>query len=61
MQVQIQTTSQFSASDNSLRNKACHFLLEGGLSDTAADALSSLTKESHLDDFIEEGEIHPDP
>lgn len=42
------------ASDNSPRNKACHFLLEGGLADTAIGALSAITQGGHLDDFIEE-------
>lgn len=42
------------ASDNSPRVKACHFLLEGGLSDTATNALRTITKGSDfLDDFIE--------
>lgn len=45
------------ASDNSPRNKACHFLLEGGLTDTATDALHALTKGSHFDDFIEEAKF----
>lgn len=45
------------ASDNSPRNKACHFLLEGGLSDTAVGALQALTKGSHFDDFIEEAKF----
>jgi ankyrin repeat protein len=42
------------ASDNNPRNKACHFLLEGGLSDTAVGALQALTKGSHFEDFVEE-------
>jgi ankyrin repeat protein len=42
------------ASDNSPRNKACHFLLEGGLSDTAVDALRAISKSEYLEDFIEE-------
>lgn len=42
-----------SASDNNPRNKACHFLLEGGLSDTAVDALRTITKGGYLEDFIE--------
>ncbi|KAB8073560.1 ankyrin [Aspergillus leporis] len=42
------------ASDNSPRNKACHFLLEGGLSDTAVTALRTITKGGYLEDFIEE-------
>lgn len=42
------------ASDNSPRNKACHFLLEGGLSDTAVAALRSIAKVGYLEDFIEE-------
>jgi ankyrin repeat protein len=45
------------ASDNNPRNKACHFLLEGGLSDTAVDALQALTKGSHFEDFIEEAKF----
>ena len=42
------------ASDNSPRRKACHFLLEGGLSDTATSALQALTRGSHFDDFVDE-------
>lgn len=42
------------ASDNSPRIKACHFLLEGGLSKTATGALRTITKGSRFDDFIEE-------
>ncbi|KAE8149462.1 ankyrin repeat-containing domain protein [Aspergillus avenaceus] len=42
------------ASDNSPRNKACHFLLEGGLSDTAVDALRTIAKNGYLEDFIDE-------
>lgn len=41
-------------SDNSPRNKACHFLLEGGLSDAAVGALSAITRGGHLEDFIGE-------
>lgn len=42
------------ASDNSPRIKACHFLLEGGLSDTATRALRAITNGSdYLDDFID--------
>jgi len=41
-------------SDNSPRIKACHFLLEGGLSEKATNALRTITKGSdYLDDFIE--------
>jgi ankyrin repeat protein len=40
--------------DNSPRNKACHFLLEGGLSGTAVEALRVVTRDGYLDDFIEE-------
>lgn len=42
------------ASDNSPRNKACHFLLEGGLSDRAVGALRTITKDGYLDDFIDQ-------
>ncbi|OAQ70988.2 ankyrin repeat protein [Pochonia chlamydosporia 170] len=43
------------AFDNSPRIKACHFLLEGNLSEVAEDALRAITKGSeYLDDFIEE-------
>lgn len=42
------------ASDNSPRNKACHFLLEGGLSDTASDALHTITKGGYYEGFIDE-------
>ncbi|KAK0721386.1 ankyrin repeat-containing domain protein [Apiosordaria backusii] len=43
-----------SESDNSPRIKACHFLLEGGLSETATDALRTITRGSEfLDDFID--------
>ncbi|PLB48481.1 ankyrin [Aspergillus steynii IBT 23096] len=42
------------ASDNSPRNKACHFLLEGGLSDTASDALHTITKGGYYEDFIDD-------
>ncbi|KAI9750457.1 MAG: hypothetical protein M4579_006462, partial [Chaenotheca gracillima] len=42
------------ASDNSPRIKACHFLLEGGLSDTGVDALRLITKGGRYDDFIDE-------
>ncbi|KGO77701.1 hypothetical protein PITC_010650 [Penicillium italicum] len=41
-------------SDNSPRNKACHFLLEGGLSSNAIGALRFITKGGFLEDFIEE-------
>ena len=42
------------ASDNSPRIKACHFLLEGGLSETATKALRTITKGGdYLDDFID--------
>jgi ankyrin repeat protein len=42
------------ASDNSPRIKACHFLLEGGLSEKATGAMRTLTKGSeYLDDFID--------
>ncbi|KAK4653581.1 hypothetical protein QC762_508160 [Podospora pseudocomata] len=40
--------------DNSPRLKACHFLLEGGLSEAATEALRTITWGSYfLDDFIE--------
>ncbi|KAJ8129715.1 hypothetical protein O1611_g3915 [Lasiodiplodia mahajangana] len=43
------------ASDNSPRIKACHFLLEGGISDEAIEALRAITNGSeYLDDFIED-------
>ncbi|KAG8419419.1 hypothetical protein J3458_004287 [Metarhizium acridum] len=43
------------AFDNSPRIKACHFLLEGNLSESAAGALRAITNGSeYLDDFIEE-------
>lgn len=42
------------ASDNSPRKKACHFLLEGGLSENAADALQALTRGGHFDDFVDD-------
>ncbi|KAH8432453.1 uncharacterized protein LDX57_010089 [Aspergillus melleus] len=42
------------ASDNSPRNKACHFLLEGGLSDAASDALHTITKGGYYEDFIDD-------
>lgn len=44
------------ASDNSPRKKACHFLLEGNLSDDASDALQTLTNGSYFGDFIDEAE-----
>ncbi|KAG0155365.1 hypothetical protein PDIDSM_940 [Penicillium digitatum] len=43
-----------SASDNSPRNKACHFLLEGGISEAAVGALRIIAKNSYLEDFIDE-------
>ncbi|KAJ6190496.1 hypothetical protein N7519_000517 [Penicillium mononematosum] len=43
-----------SASDNSPRNKACHFLLEGGLSETAVGALRIIARNGYLEDFIDE-------
>ncbi|KAF7624552.1 hypothetical protein F9C07_2281110 [Aspergillus flavus] len=42
------------ASDNSPRNKACHFLLEGGLPDAAVEALRAITKNGYLEDFLDE-------
>ncbi|KFY91368.1 hypothetical protein V498_05505 [Pseudogymnoascus sp. VKM F-4517 (FW-2822)] len=42
------------ANDNSPRIKACHFLLEGGLSEIAVGALRALAKGSHFDDFIDD-------
>ncbi|KAJ8122753.1 hypothetical protein ONZ43_g1130 [Nemania bipapillata] len=43
------------ASDNSPRIKACHFLLEGGNSEGANEALLAITNGSeYLDDFIED-------
>ncbi len=42
----------FSASDNSPRHKACHFLLESGLFDTPVGALRALTTGSYFADFI---------
>ncbi|KAK8059217.1 TPR Domain containing protein [Apiospora saccharicola] len=45
-------------SDNSPRNKACHFLLEGGLDRTAVDALRTITNGSkYLDDFIDDSKF----
>ncbi|KAI9766861.1 MAG: hypothetical protein M1839_004748 [Geoglossum umbratile] len=44
-------------SDKNPRNKACHFLLEGGLSNNAIGALQALTKGSHFDDFIDEADF----
>lgn len=42
------------ASDNSPRIKACHFLLEGGLSETATNAMRTITDGSYyLNDFID--------
>ncbi|RYO91879.1 hypothetical protein DL762_001959 [Monosporascus cannonballus] len=42
------------ALDNSPHIKACHFLLEGGLSEKAINALRTITKGSnYLDDFID--------
>ncbi|KAJ5158820.1 uncharacterized protein N7500_008471 [Penicillium coprophilum] len=41
-------------SDNSPRNKACHFLLEGGISETAVGALRIIAKNGYLEDFIDE-------
>lgn len=42
------------SSDNSPRVKACHFLLEGGLSETASNAMRTITSGSHhLDEFID--------
>jgi ankyrin repeat protein len=41
-------------SDNSPRNKACHFMLEGGLSNTALCALRTVAKGGYLEDFIDE-------
>ncbi len=45
------------AIDNSPRKKACHFLLEGGLSDSAVGALRALTQGGHFDDFIDEAKF----
>jgi ankyrin repeat protein len=42
-----------SANDNSPRNKACHFLLEGGLPDADAEALQALTLGGHFEDFVD--------
>lgn len=43
------------ASDNSPRIKACHFLLEGGLSDDALSAMRTITNGSqYLDDYIDD-------
>ncbi|KAK1237391.1 hypothetical protein MKX08_003016 [Trichoderma sp. CBMAI-0020] len=40
--------------DNSPRAKACHFLLEGNLSEPAVDALRAITKgNEYLEDFID--------
>lgn len=43
--------------DNSPRKKACHFLLEGGLTDGAVRALRAITKGSHFDDFVDEAQF----
>lgn len=46
------------SSDNSPRVKACHFLLEGGLSETASTAMRTITNGSHhLDDFVDSGKF----
>ncbi|KAI0012384.1 ankyrin repeat-containing protein [Xylariaceae sp. FL0662B] len=46
------------ASDNSPRKKACHFLLEGGCSEKAVEALRAITRGSeYLDDFIEDSKF----
>lgn len=45
------------AIDNSPRKKACHFLLEGGLSDNAVGALRAMTQGGHFDDFINEAQF----
>ena len=43
------------AFDNSPRIKACHFLLEGNLSESTVQALRAITRGSeHLDDFIDD-------
>ncbi|QUC23122.1 uncharacterized protein UV8b_07363 [Ustilaginoidea virens] len=43
---------------NSPRIKACHFLLEGNLSEPAKDALRTITKGGeYLDDFIDESQF----
>ncbi|KAL6900449.1 ankyrin repeat-containing protein [Trichoderma evansii] len=43
------------AFDNSPRIKACHFLLEGNLSEPAVDALRAITKgNEYLEDFIDD-------
>ena len=47
-----------SALDNSPRIKACHFLLEGSLSQPALDALRVITKGSdYLDDYIDDSKF----
>ncbi|CAJ2504788.1 Uu.00g121820.m01.CDS01 [Anthostomella pinea] len=51
----IISSKPIAANDNSPRMKACHFLLEGGLADTAVDALRAITKGSeYLRDFIDD-------
>lgn len=46
------------AFDNSPRVKACHFLLEGNLSEPAVDALRAITKgNDYLEDFIDESKF----
>lgn len=46
------------ASDNSPRNKACHFLLEGGLDKAAVESLRTITNGSkYLDDFIDDSKF----
>ncbi|KAI0973587.1 ankyrin repeat-containing domain protein [Xylaria arbuscula] len=49
------TYRPIASSDNSPRIKACHFLLEGGNSEEANEALRTITNGSeYLDDFIED-------
>lgn len=44
--------------DNSPRIKACHFLLEGNLSEPAVDALRAITKgNEYLEDFIDDSKF----
>lgn len=43
--------------DNNPRNKACHFLLEGGLSSDGESALRAITRGGYFEDFIDEAKF----
>ncbi|PGG98599.1 hypothetical protein AJ80_09508 [Polytolypa hystricis UAMH7299] len=45
------------ATDNNPRNKAFHFLLEGGLPDDGVSALTTITRGGHFEDFIDESKF----